>query len=138
MAVLAHIGGLNVCRVLTGGVSAVVARDTVRRYIGVIEIRREPADRRVAVVAVLPAGDVRGVLAGCNDAVMTISAGAQNLCVIDTKRRYPDVWGVAVFTDVSRGNMRRILARSFDAIVTVDAVACDIGMVEIGRQPASG
>lgn len=44
---------------------------------------------------------------------------------------------MAVFADIGRKRVSRVLAGRCDAIVAVDTAACDVGMVEVGGQPAS-
>lgn len=62
---------LNMCSVLASGIGAVVTIRAVAAYAGVIEIGRRPADRCVAVVAVITADEMCRVLAGGADAVVT-------------------------------------------------------------------
>ena len=50
---------------LAGRVSAVVAAEAIIGNVDVVEIRRDPCDCRVAVIAVVAARDVRRVLARC-------------------------------------------------------------------------
>ena len=83
VAVLTHICRRHVCRVFAGRVGAVVAADAVARDIHVIEIRRDPGDGCMAVVAVVAACDVRRVLARGGVAVVTGEAGPEDLRVVD-------------------------------------------------------
>ena len=73
----AELGGLDVQRPLARGVSAVVAAEAVVHDVGVVEIRRHPGHRRVAIVAVVATGDVRRMFAGCRYAIMTRAAGTR-------------------------------------------------------------
>ena len=52
-------------------IGSIVATKAIVRNIGVIEIRRNPASRRVTVVAGVAAGDVSLILAGSDCAVVT-------------------------------------------------------------------
>jgi len=76
VAVLANIAGLYVCRGLADGLRAVVAAHTIASDVDVIEVRRQPGDRRMAVVAVVAAGYMGRVFAGRCDAVMTGATSA--------------------------------------------------------------
>ncbi len=60
--------------VLAGRVRTVVATRTIANDIDVIEIRRDPGDRGMAIVASNTAGDVIDILAGCCYSVMAGSA----------------------------------------------------------------
>ena len=68
--------------VLARRVGAVVAADAIARDINVIEVRRDPRNRCMAVVAVVAAGDVRRVLARGRIAVVAGEAGPEDLRVV--------------------------------------------------------
>ena len=70
-------------RVLAGRVCAVVAVRAVRSNIGVVEIRRCPGQRRVAVITVVAALQMRRMFAGRSNAVVTGVTAAENLRVVD-------------------------------------------------------
>lgn len=76
------------------------------------------------------------VLAGCRDAVMAGTAGAQYLCVIDRKHGCPHIRGMAVFADIRGLHMRRTFARSIRAVMTAGTVSGDVDVIEVGGQPA--
>jgi len=82
VAVLADIGRLNMCWVLTCRISAIVTTEAVAGYVNVIEIRRNPGRGCMAVIATVAAIDMRRVLAFRNSAVVAGSTGTDNLCVI--------------------------------------------------------
>ncbi len=71
VAVLADVGGRYVGWVLARGVGAIVATGTSCRDIDVIEICRHPACCRMTIVTGIAGVQVRGMLAGRGDAVMT-------------------------------------------------------------------
>lgn len=71
MAVLADVAGLYVCRGLARGLGSVVAAEAIARDIDVIEVRGHPTGCRMAVIAVVATGDMRGILAGRGCTVMT-------------------------------------------------------------------
>ena len=70
MAVLAQIAGRNVIGVFADRIGSIVATKTIVRNIGVIEIRGNPASRRMTVVTGVAAGDVALILAGRDCAVV--------------------------------------------------------------------
>jgi len=92
----------------------------------------------MTVITVITARDVGWVLAACDNAVMTGTAGAQTLRVVDSKYRRPDIARVTVFANVARLHMRGILAGGFGTVVAAEAVARNVHVVEIRRQPANG
>jgi hypothetical protein len=65
-----------------------------------VEIRGQPGDRRMTIVTVIAAGDMRGVFTGRGDAIMAGAAGAQYLGVIDGKGRYEHIGAVAILADI--------------------------------------
>ena len=91
MTILAHVAGLNVCRILAGSVDSVMAVDAVIRDICMIEIGWQPADRGMAVVAVIAALNMSRVLTGCCHAIMAGATRAQYLRVVDRKCGCPDI-----------------------------------------------
>ncbi len=74
MAVLTDIGRLDMRGVFADSFGAVVAIEAAASDVDVVEVRWQPANRRVAVVAVIVAGNVRRVLASCRDAVVAGAA----------------------------------------------------------------
>ncbi len=135
VAVLADVAGLDVGQVLASGLGAVVAAETIAGDVDVIEVCRHPACRGVAVVAVGATGDMRGVLAGCGEAVVTGAAGTQYLRVIDSIGWCPDVAVMAVFADVAGLDVCDVLTRSLHAVVAADAIADDADVVKSRRAP---
>jgi hypothetical protein len=135
VTVLANVRGLDVQRVLAGRVGAVVAADTVAGDINVIESRRTPGHRRMAIVTGIIAGNVGGVFSGSYDAIMTGAATANYLCMVHGKHRHENVTGMAILADIAGLDMGKVLAHGFDAVVTIDAIAGDTDVIEIRRQP---
>ena len=109
--------------------------ETLTGDIDVIEIRGQPGDRRMTIVAVFTAGDVIGCFAGCRCAVVAGTATAQDLCMVNRRRRCENDGVVAVLTDIGGLNVLSILADRRSTIVAADAVARDTGMIEDGGQP---
>ena len=71
------------CLGLAGRFNAIVATDAVARDVYVIEVGRNPPACPVTVVAGVAAGDMRRVLAGCADTVMTSHAVADNATMVE-------------------------------------------------------
>ena len=137
VAVLADIGRLHVRGVLARRIGAVVTAETVVRDIDMVKVRRRPRNSCMTVVAVVAAGDVRRMLAGCDYAVMARTAGAEDLRMVNYEDRLPDIGAMAIFTDVAGLDVRLALPRGFDAVMTFSAVAREVHMIEIGRQPGN-
>ena len=89
----------------------------------------------MAVVAVIAAGDMRWVLAGGNDAIVTGAASADYLRVVHRVSRNPDIGVMAVFANICCQNVCRVFAGRFDAVVAAYAIAGDADVIEICRQP---
>ena len=91
MTVFADIARLNMCLILARGICAVMAAGTIARDVDVIEIRGQPAGRRMAVVTVVATVNVILVLAARDDAIVAGSTGPNHLCVINRINGSPDV-----------------------------------------------
>ncbi len=89
VAVFAQLRCRDVCRGFPCSSKAVMAAGAIAGYVDVVEIGRHPGSRRVAVVAVVAAADMRLVLAGCDRAVMAAAARADDLRVVDGECGYP-------------------------------------------------
>ena len=137
VAVLADVAGLNMGERFTGRFNTVVATDTISRDVYVIEIRGQPGHRRMAIVAGVVAIDVGGMLACCSKAVMARTAGSQNLSMVDSINRCPDIAVMAVFTDIGRLYVAQVLAGRVNAIVTTRAVSGDVHVIKIRRPPGN-
>lgn len=118
MTIFTHIRGLDMRGPLAGCVDAVMAADTIAHDIYMIEICRYPADRTVAIVAVVTTGYVSLVLACCGDAVVAGTAAAQHLRVINDGHWHERDCRMTIFTDVRRANMSRAFADCIGAVVT--------------------
>ena len=136
MAIFTNFRRLDMGRILAGRVGTIVAAGAIARDVHVIEIRRQPADSGVTVVAVVAADHVVLVLATGGHTVMTGTTGTHYLRVIDGESGDPYIRRVAVFTNVAGLNMSWRLACSFHAVVAAYAVPRDIHVVKIGRKPA--
>lgn len=100
MAILAHVGGLDVRGILAGRIGAVVTADAIAADVGVIEVCGDPAGRKVAIRAVITARQVGRCLAGCNRAIVTGLATADYLQVIYGKRRRKGTRRVTIFANI--------------------------------------
>jgi len=58
--------------------------------------------------------------------------------VVDPVGWYPDIGCMAILADVGGLDVSRVLARGIGAVVATGAIACDVDVIEIGGQPASG
>jgi len=133
VTIFADVACRYVRRVLAGGIGAVMAAAAIATYVDMIEIRRRPAGRRMAVVAVVAAIDVCRRLAGCRYTVVTGTASADYLGVINGEYGRKYIGRVAIFADIAGLNMCDVLADCLGSVMAADAVAADIHMIEVGR-----
>ena len=89
----------------------------------------------MAVIAVVAARDMRWVLTGGGDAIVTGAATSDYLGVIDDHHGLPHVRSVAVFADIRRQRVCLIFSCRIRAVMAVDAAAGDRRMIESCRQP---
>ena len=137
MAIFADVACLNVCEILARRGAAIVAANAVIHKIRMVEVRGQPANGRVTVVAIITAGDMCRVFTDGRDAIMTGSTGAQYLRMVNRESRRPYIGVVAVLTNIACEYMCCVLAGCFDAVVAANTVTRDIYVIEISRQPAS-
>jgi len=130
VAVFADVARLNMRRALSGSVHAVMAVDAAARDIDVIKVRRQPRDGRMAIIAVIAAGDMGLVFAGGRDAVMTGAARANDLRVVDRRHGRKHIRAVAVFANVAGLNVHRVLAGGLGAVVATEAVIDNVYVIE--------
>ena len=131
VAVFADVGRLRVQWTLAGRVCSVMAADTIVDNVCVVEIRWQPGDSSVAVIAVNTTGDMRWVLANGNHTVMTRATSPNNLSVVDSKGRNPGVRRMAVFADNAGENMVGVLPRRVSAVVAARTISCDVDVVKV-------
>jgi len=124
--------------VLARRVRTIVATCTVTNDIDVVEIRRYPGDRSVAVIASDATGDVADVFARSCYSIMAGAAGTKHLCVIDQIHGRPEIDAVAILANGRRLNVRCILTSRVDTVMAAGAVTGDIDVIEICRQPGHG
>lgn len=70
MAVFTNVGRLDMRCILAGRKRSVMTANAVAGIGGVIESCRQPASARMAIIAGIATGDVRGVFSGGDDAVV--------------------------------------------------------------------
>jgi len=114
MAVLTNVGGQDMCRMLAGGIGAVMAADAVIGDVGVIEVGR----CRMAIITVVATGDMRRVLALGRVAIVAREAGADDLRVIDhvCRRKRHNI--VTVFANHGRIDVSRVFADGLYPVMT--------------------
>ncbi len=89
----------------------------------------------MAVVTINAAGNVVGILAGCDDAIVTGATSADYVGMIDGECRRIRIRCMAVLADVGRLNVGRILADCIRTVVATRTIADDVRMVENSRSP---
>jgi len=133
VAVLADICRLNVRRAFAGRRRSVMAANTISDDVHVIEIRRQPGNRGVTVVAGIAARDVSRVLTDRSDAVMAGATGSQNLCVINGHYGLPHIRGVAIIANICRLNVCGAFAGRVRAVMAAKAISDDVHVIEVRR-----
>ncbi len=98
----------------------------------------KPPGGRMAVIAIIAAGEVGRIFTSRYRAIVTGTAGTDDLGVIDEGSRLPQRSVVAVFANISGLDMRQALTGRFHAIVTASATAGDARMVKNGGSPGRG
>ena len=116
-------------RVLAGCCDAVVAVAAIADDICMVEIRRQPGIRCVAVFANITAGNVGWVFASRGDAVMAAAAIADDANMVEVGG-YPAGRGMAIVTGIGAGHMGRVFAGSGYTIVAGPAGANNLCMVD--------
>ena len=135
MAVLTHIGGVEVARLFSGGDDVVVAVLAAGGDAGVVEPGRRPRAAAVAIVALGAGLEMFGAFSRGRDAIMAGLTGSQHLAVIDPQGRRPRGGAVTVFALVGRGGVGGGFAGGDDVVVAVLAVVVVRGVLEPGRDP---
>ena len=87
VTIFTNVGCQYVILIFAGRVCTVVAANAISGNVRVIKISGHPSYGCVAIVAVIPAADMRRVLTDRNGAVMTGRADADNLRVINRYSR---------------------------------------------------
>ena len=137
VTVFANIARLHVRGAFARGFGAVVATEAVARNIDMIEVRWQPGNGCMAIVAIVAAGDMRRVFSSCRNTVMTGTAGTGYLCVVDSNGGRPDIGVMAVLANVRRLYVCQILACCFGSVVATEAVARNIHVIECRGPPGN-
>jgi len=87
----------------------------------------------MTVIAGIATGDMREILAGGSNAIVTGAATTDHLGVIDRIDRHPDVGVMAVFANIARLNMCEVLTGCVRAIVAISTVVRNVRVIEIRR-----
>lgn len=103
-----------------------------------IEAGRRKGNRRMAVIAVIAARNMRRIFPDRYRAVVTGRTSANDLGVIYHVNGGENNVVVTIFANIRCLNVCRALAGRFDTVVTANTVAGDVDMVEVGRHPAIG
>ena len=119
--------------ILARRIGAVMAAETVARNIDVIEVGRQPCNSTVAIVAIVAAGDVVGVLAFGYAAIMACRACTEHLGVIHQNHRDEYGCAMAVFANIRRQRVRRTFTGRSSTVMAVDAAAGDARVIKIRR-----
>lgn len=116
---------LGMVSCLSDRVNAVVATDTVVRYVAVVDIRRQEPVCRVTKAALTFGGDVPGVHAGGRGSVVASGAGAGIGAMVEaaTGQAIQEVIGIVAF--IARFGRRNMKLRFSDGQNTVVALAAD-------------
>lgn len=138
MAVFTDIGCIDVSLAFAGRSRAVVTTEAAVDDASMIEVRRNPCSRCMAIVAIVTARDMRRVLAYCYRVVMAGYAGTDHLGVVDTHCRNPQVRSMTILTHVRCIDMSLVLTGRCSAIVTAEAVISDTDVIKRRRYPGNG
>ena len=137
MAILADVARLDVRRILAGCLDAVVAINAVTRNVPVVEIRRDPTRRCVAVVAGFAARNVVRCLSGRSEAVVAGATGSGYLSMVDHVDGRKCICVVAILAYVGSCNVSWVLSGCIRSVVAARTICRDIDVVEISWNPAS-
>ena len=103
--------------------------------IHVIEICRQPANGRVAVIAIIATRNVRCMLAGCRSAVVARAAGSEYLRMVDGYGGFESGRAMAVLADIGRLYVGRAFAGCCSTVVAAHAVSSDACVIKYGGKP---
>ena len=121
VTVVAGVGGIDMCGILAGGRSPIVAGRTRLRHSAVVERRPGPADRRVTIVAGIRTRNMVCRFPWCRRIVVTAGAGSVDGRMVNLNHRTPRVRAVAILAGVARIDVPGVLSRGRRPIMTVEA-----------------
>lgn len=87
----------------------------------------------MAIITSVAAGDVRRMLANCDDSVVTGAARTNYLSVVHRENGGEYIRIVAVLANVAGLNVCQVLADRIDAVMAVDTVSRDVQVIEVRR-----
>ena len=111
--------------------------DAIAGDIGMIEVGRQPGHCGVAIVTIVAAGYMICILAGCRRAVVTRSAAADHLRVVDSHHRRKACRAVTIFANITGLYVCRTLADATGSVVAAHAITDNTDMIESCRYPCS-
>lgn len=103
-----------------------------------IEERRHPSRRRVAIVTRIAAANVGRCFSLRRDVVVASAASAGNLRVVHGVYRRPRVAVVTILANIGCQHMRRRFAGRLDAVVATAAIVDDTDVVKVRGTPGVG
>ncbi len=136
VTVLTNIGRLDVGRVLADCIGPVVAAKAVASDRAVVEVCRNPAVGRVALIAGIAATYVWRILSGGNRAVVAGRTRADDLRMIDPVRRCEDKIVMTVLANIGRLEVGRVFADGVATVVATKTVGHDVRVFKKRRCPA--
>ena len=90
----------------------------------------------MAIVAVVAAANVCGMLTSCRDAIVTRAASPHYLRVVDRKDRGPHSRRMTVLAKIACLYMQQVFARGFNTVVATLAVVGDAYVIKVCRSPS--
>ena len=138
VTIFANIGRLHMRGSFTSRFATVMTVRAIVHDIAVIEICGHPGNCCVAIITVVAAVYMRGMLTGCRGAIVARVACAYDLSMINGIGWRPDIRVMTVFANLGGLYMRKSLAGRVGAVVTARTITGDIYMIKIGRQPGNG
>ena len=138
VAVFANVARLDVRRILAGCLDTVVAIDAVAGNVHVVEIRRYPTSRCVAVVTSVATRNVARRLSSRRETVVTGATGSGYLGMVDDVHRRKRIGIVTIFAHVGCRYVGWVFSGCICTVVTAAAIADDVDVIEVCRCPARG
>lgn len=136
MASIATVIAGDMGRRFAGGTHAVVAARTSTRGNAVVEMRGRPSGGGMTGVALRRRRDMRARFARCGCTVVTATATAHNLRVIDTDSRCPLTRVVATIAGGAAVDVTAIFSYCAGAVVTRSARLSDTRVIEASGRPS--
>lgn len=100
-----------------------------------VKVSRRPSNRRVAIITLITAGNMRWVFSCSHRAIVAAETRTQDFGMVNLYRWLPKSNRVAILTNICCGDMRWVLTGSFDPIMTTGTIIRDALVVEYSRSP---